>query len=226
MLRRAFRDKTGRARERLDMSEVDTYHLPPTGLVPNNPLPVLHYKALLLNEGRCSAARAHSLFTKNDWHTQWINRYGPTQPAHYHAGTHECMAVLCGSATIRFGSADADDADAGIEISANVGDVFILPAGVSHKTFNPVPNDSEFALLTPGEGHGVAVDEGQDVIEVLDGIELSGFCMIGAYPRGGAWDFAEGGEHVGEFEKVWAVPKPRLDPVMGESMKGLCGCWR
>ena len=79
-------------------------------------------------------------------------------------------------------------------------------------------------LLTPGNGHGI---EAEDAREALKNVELSGFTMIGAYPRhGGGWDFAKGGENEGEYEKVWNVPKPESDPVLGQAEEGLCGHWR
>ena len=140
------------------------------------------------------------------------------------------MAVLSGSATIRFGVADDPEpntpSDAketgGIELRANAGDAFLIPAGVSHKTFDPEPADT-FALLTPGDGHGIAASDPGDA---LADVHLSGFTMLGAYPLDGTWDFAEGGDHVGAFETVWSVPKPRLDPVLGTEKEGMCGLWR
>jgi uncharacterized protein YjlB len=146
------------------------------------------------------------------------------------------MTVLTGSARIRFGVADTTDdleqsthgsakEDGGVEIEAKAGDVFILPAGTAHKTFRTKP-DAEFKLLTPGGGHGITGEDGRGAREVLEGIELDGFTMLGAYPvDGGEWDFAVGGEDVGGFERVWGVVKPGLDPVLGGSGEGLCGLW-
>ena len=169
---------------------------------------------------------------------QWIYRYGPTQPSHYHSSTHECMVVLSGSATVRFGVADAESdyqsiphgsadgkeegkEEGGIELPARKGDVFNLPAGIENKTFNTLPA-STFKLLTPGDGHHTAAD---GVRDALAGVELDGFTMMGAYPKGGVWDFAIGGENSGEYEAVWAVPKPDADPVLGKEPRGLCSLW-
>jgi len=220
------------------MVEVKKYHLAPTALMPNSPQPLLHYPGLLTGTRECSAAKVHDLFARNGWTTQWIFRYGPTQDAHYHSSVHECMVVLSGSATIRFGVADTDHDDlqasthgsayeeGGVEISASAGDVFVLPAGTAHKTFDTAP-PAEFTLLTPGEGHGIETKDGEGVREALEKIQLDGFTMIGAYPKdGGEWDFAVGGEDVGKFERVWAVPKPELDPVIGKAGEGICGQWQ
>ena len=144
------------------------------------------------------------------------------------------MAVLTGSATIRFGVADTQSdpesnihgdgkENGGIELQANAGDVFLIPAGVSHKTFDPQPATSTFALLTPGDGHGIAGTT--DARVSLAKVQLSGFTMLGAYPVNSIWDFSEGGDHVGKFEKVWEVPKPNRDPVMGLGREGSCGLW-
>ncbi|KAL3455865.1 hypothetical protein BJX64DRAFT_281775 [Aspergillus heterothallicus] len=144
------------------------------------------------------------------------------------------MAVLSGTATIRFGVADTSDdlaknthghawEEGGVMVQACAGDVFVIPAGVAHKTFNAQP-EKEFALLTPGKGHGIEVSGGkeEDVRRALGRTELSGFTMMGAY-SGGEWDFVMRG---GEYERVWGVPKPLLDPVFGDAEEGLVGTWK
>lgn len=214
------------------MIEVKSYQLPPTTLIPNSPQPLLHYSgAFASEEGRKLAA--YDSFLGNGWQVQWIFRYGQTQDSHYHSATHECMAVLSGTATIRFGVADtvndlqestygSGKEDGGIEVEARAGDVFIIPAGVAHKTFNTQPSD-EFKLLTPGNGHHISAENERKAMEDL---ELSGFTMIGAYPVGGQWDFAKGGENKGEYEQVWKVAKPNNDPVFGKGEEGLVGRWQ
>ncbi|KAK9802136.1 hypothetical protein SCARD494_00069 [Seiridium cardinale] len=220
------------------MVKVEQYILPPTSLIPNSPYPLVHYQGLLSREVQKSpnvaATTCHGLFEKNGWAAQWIFRYGPTQASHYHSAVHECMAVLTGSARIRFGVADTvDDLEestygagkehGGIEIEAKAGDVFIIPAGVSHKTFDTKP-EAEFKLLTPGQWRAI---DAQDKYDTLARLEFGGFTMMGAYPIGGRdWDFAKGGEHVGQFEKVWETDKPAKDPVLGEAEAGIVGTWR
>jgi uncharacterized protein YjlB len=146
------------------------------------------------------------------------------------------MVVLTGSARIRFGVADVDSSgnnnasspdgsdnttseEGGIEVNANAGDVFILPAGTAHKTFNTLP-EASLKLLTPGNGHAVDL-EGLEKA----GSELEGFTMMGAYPVGSEWDFSVGGESEGVYQRVWKVAKPERDPVLGEVDEGLCGLW-
>lgn len=144
------------------------------------------------------------------------------------------MAVLSGTATIRFGVADTSEDShentegtakerGGIELQAHAGDVFIIPAGVAHKTYNPLP-PTDFLRLTPGDGHE---DVAGDVENLFRQQQVDGFTMLGAYPLGhGTWDFAVGGENAGEFDKVWSVKPPELDPVLGQSEEGLCGLWK
>ncbi|KAI7780298.1 hypothetical protein LA080_016146 [Diaporthe eres] len=225
------------------MAEVKKYHLPPTSKIPNSPFPLLHYPQFFPSPASRAPAAVHDAFAANAWQVQWIFRYGPTQQSHYHSAAHECMAVLSGEATIRFGVADneppggggggggggADGNDSsssrGIEVHARAGDVFVLPAGLAHKTFHPDPSDSTFKLLTPGDGHHVPGAGDGSTGPGLAGVELSGFTMIGAYPIGAKWDFAVGGEHEGRYQEVWSVPRPERDPVLGTDPAGLTGLW-
>lgn len=215
------------------MVEVKKYYFPPTPLIPNSPQPLLHYPGLLKTPAERRPAEINRRFNENDWLTQWIFRYGPTQHSHYHSGIHECMAVLSGSATIRFGVADTSDdmerntygdgkEEGGIELQVQAGDVFVIPAGVAHKTFNTSPG-TPFALLTPGEGHGIQVP---DINKALENVQVTGFTMMGAYPKNcGTWDFALGGDDVGDYERTWGVAKPDKDPVLGTANEGVCGQW-
>lgn len=220
--------------EASEMVEIKKYYLPPTKLIPNSPRPLLHYKGVLKGDA-CTPAGVHELFDANDWRAQWLVRYGPTQASHYHTEIHECMAVLSGTATIRWGVADlTDDLDkstwggmhekGGIDIEARAGDVFVIPAGVSHKTHNTTPGGS-LELLSPGHGRGIEATNG-NVKDTLKKIELAGFTMMGAYPKNcGTWDFAIGVEDKSQFERSWRVPRPDRDPVLGKSSEGICGAW-
>lgn len=169
----------------------------------------------------------------NGWQVQWLARYGPTQKSHYHSAAHEGMVVLSGSARIRFGVADLPPIsaegeeerheDGGIEIDAQIGDVFIIPAGVAHKTIAAQPV-RESKRLSPGTGHG---EDGGAMRAFLRDVELDGFTMMGAYPRDGStWDFATGGESEGAYQKVWTIAKPSRDPALGQADEGLRGQWK
>jgi uncharacterized protein YjlB len=227
-----------------------TYILPPTPLIPNSPYPLIHYPGLvrdLVTRDNFSTTEIFNLFSSNGWQTQWIARYGPDIQSHYHSTTHECMAVISGgSATIRFGVADAPDwkqgmlpigqrgngEQGGLDIRAEVGDVFVIPAGVSHKTFSPSPLTEELAFHQPPDIEQGKADVNLDGESVerhrrfFEGVKVEGeFMMMGAYPNGGVWDFKVGGEHEDREGEVWGVQMPERDPVLGEGEEGLRGLW-
>lgn len=218
---------------------VKSYDIKPTKLMPNSPYRLLHYPGLLTKEVKDPAfnpTTIYDIFARNGWFAQWIARYGPTQASHYHSTAHECMAVISGEgATIRFGVADTSNdeqentygpahEDGGIELSASAGDVFILPAGVAHKTYRPKPDAPNLDFKVLPNAHEAEPEEARKFFE---GIKVKGdFMMMGAYPRGNKWDFAVGGDHEGRYEQVWNTPKPALDPVLGDSLEGIVGLWK
>lgn len=215
------------------MVEVKAYHLQPTELIPNSHYPLLHYKGVLSDKANCEPDKAYELFTDNGWRVNWIFRYGDTQMSHYHSRSHECMAVLTGNATIRFGVADtSNDMEAntygsdwekgGVELEANAGDVFLIPAGVAHKTYRTRPQ-APFVLLSPGRAKGI---EAPDPRKALSELQLDGFTMLGAYPIGADWDFIEACSDRADWEKTWAIPRPKLDPVLGNKSEGIAGLWK
>lgn len=236
--------------------KVKTYLLPPTPRIPNSPYPLLHYPGLLkdtVSAPDFSATQILDLFASNGWQTQWIARYGPDIQSHYHSTTHECMAVIAGTgATIRFGVADspgwnpetfgvgerADGEPGGLDIDVGLGDVFVIPAGVSHKTFAPRPACHDLAFHQPEDMARVHLANNttlhsppnhhteQDHRKFFANVPLDQhFTQLGAYPYGGVWDFAVGGEHEGKEDTVWNIPPPERDPVLGESEEGLRGLW-
>ncbi|KAF2621540.1 hypothetical protein BU25DRAFT_379502 [Macroventuria anomochaeta] len=225
--------------------EVRTYTLPPTKLIPNSPHVLIHYPGLLtslVKDQKISTTQIFDMFKSNGWQSQWIARYGPNQNSHYHSSAHECMAVISGGrAKIRFGVADSkedreqdlglgtqgkdlnedDREEGGVLLDAEVGDVFILPAGVAHKTHDPSPKTDGIVFYQPPDKNDEIGSR-----EFFEGIPIEGeFMMMGAYPRGGEWDFAVGGEHEGHFDDVWNVKVPERDPVLGASVEGLKGLW-
>lgn len=215
--------------------KVKTYYLPPTPLIPNSPLPLIHYPQFFgTSSSPWTAAQAaatlHERLDSNGWQTQWIFRYGSTQPSHYHSAAHECMAVLTGTAKIRFGLGDTDGAVegkgcGGVEVEAQAGDIFVLPAGTAHKTFDAKP-EAPFKLMTPGDGHGIFPGSKKSIDDILTGLQLDGFTMLGAYPFGSRWDFRVGGEDAGHFDAVWNIKLPDHDPVLGDRIDGICGLWK
>ncbi|KAF7185202.1 hypothetical protein HII31_13477 [Pseudocercospora fuligena] len=218
------------------MKSRDSYILPATERIPNSPLPLLHYKKALDHNPQSpavAAVAAYDVMKQNKWDIQWLVQYGYTQRSHYHSRTHEAMAVLSGNATIRFGVADTSENDedhttglmweeGGIELQAEVGDVFIIPAGVAHKTYDCKPQ-RPFKRLTQGDGTRI---ESDDPRGFLAGVEADGFTMLGAYPEGGVHDFVTEADDGPAAQRVaWSVPCPDTDPILGESQDGLRGVW-
>lgn len=223
------------------MVEVRTYTIPPTPLMPNSPHVLIHYPGLLLatiSSPTFNPRDLYDLYAGNGWESQWVARYGRTQPSHYHSRAHECMTVISGEgATIRFGVADtSDDEEAhthgdgheagGVTLQARRGDVFVLPAGVAHKTYDPRPHASELLFLQCKDEFGRVIRDPERARKFFEGIEVGeGFMMMGSYPRENDWDFRVGGEHRGREREVWSVSKPERDPVLGSSPEGLVGLW-
>jgi uncharacterized protein YjlB len=95
------------------------------GLVPNNPLPFLVYKAAVDVDNDHPEKTIEGLFGANGWGAMWRN--GIFDYLHYHSTVHEVLGVARGNARVQFGGERGNV----LEISA--GDVAILPAGTGHQ---------------------------------------------------------------------------------------------
>ncbi|RDW78694.1 cupin domain-containing protein [Aspergillus mulundensis] len=224
-------------------SETKTFTIKPTPLIPNNPKPLLLYKnCFVRDDGKLDLARAYDTFTSNAWDVKWVTRYGRQQTSHYPPTTHEVMVVVSGPGVVRWGVADLRDPSnweehtygsafeqGGLEIEVEVGDVFLVPAGVAHKSFDKRSGQHDAVVLTGETAHAIELQEGQDERERVLGVEaegeLHGFVMMGAYPRGMNWTWGAGGDHVGRFEECWSVSNPETDPVVGKGKGGLYRYW-
>ncbi|KAL1846924.1 hypothetical protein Plec18170_008892 [Paecilomyces lecythidis] len=208
-------------------SGIITYDIKHTRLVPNSPKPLLLYKNCFIRDGKVDATLAYDTFKKNGWNAQWVTTYGHYQRSHYHPATHEVMVVLSGPGTIRWGTADLNDdpqkhtygisgrdyEGGGVFVNVDAGDLFVIPAGVAHKSFNPKTPNPDPECLTGGEAHRIESDDPRKFVGEL---KVSGFTMMGAYPQGMSWGWAEGGAHIGRYQSVWDVENPKLDPYFGD----------
>ncbi len=95
------------------------------GLVPNNRLPFLVYKATVDVDNEHPEKTIEGLFGANGWGAMWRN--GVYDYLHYHSTVHEVLGVSRGHARVQFGG------DRGKVLEISAGDVAILPAGTGHQ---------------------------------------------------------------------------------------------
>jgi uncharacterized protein YjlB len=112
------------------------------GLVPNNPMPFLAYKAAVDVDNDHPEKTIEDLFGANGWGAMWRN--GVYDYLHYHATVHEALGVARGHARVRFGG------DRGKEFEIAAGDVVILPAGTGHQCLSASRDFGVVGAYPPG----------------------------------------------------------------------------
>src|SRR5881409_4021934 len=112
------------------------------GLVPNNPMPFLVYKAAVDVANDHPEKTIESLFGANGWGAMWRN--GVYDFAHYHATVHEVLGIARGHAKVRFGG------ERGKVLEIAAGDVAILPAGTGHQCISSSDDFSVVGAYPPG----------------------------------------------------------------------------
>jgi len=106
--------------------KVAAHLLAADGAIPNHPRwPLLVYPAAVRLSGPDPASIFEALFTRNRWPAAWRNGVFPFH--HYHSDGHEVLGIYSGEVTVQFGG------DAGVTVTAQPGDVIILPAGTGHR---------------------------------------------------------------------------------------------
>ncbi len=116
-------DKLGLVGEDAAVVEPETLALEDDGVIPNNALAVLVYRA------RGAVAEdapqvLETLFTVNEWPAQWHG--GVFAFHHYHSTAHEALGVWGGWARLQLGG------EQGPIVEVGAGDVLVLPAGTGH----------------------------------------------------------------------------------------------
>jgi uncharacterized protein YjlB len=119
-----------------------TIHFADDGLVPNNPMPFLVYKGVVVLDHGHPEATIEKLFASNGWGAMWRN--GVYNFLHYHATVHEVLGIARGHARVRFGG------DKGKELEISAGDVAILPAGTGHQCLGQTRDFSVVGAYPPG----------------------------------------------------------------------------
>lgn len=105
---------------------IKSFILKDDGTFPNNEkLPLLLYKSCTDLPSSNAAEAIEYLLNKNKWKNSWRN--GIFDYHHYHSITHEVLLCYSGWATVKMGGQD------GVSLDFNMGDMIIIPAGVSHK---------------------------------------------------------------------------------------------
>lgn len=112
------------------------------GLVPNNALPFVVYKSVVLFDDGPAEDTIERLFGANGWGRMWRN--GVFDFLHYHSTVHEALGVARGRALVRFGG------DGGEDVELHRGDVAILPAGTGHQCLAASPDFVVVGAYPPG----------------------------------------------------------------------------
>jgi uncharacterized protein YjlB len=109
-----------------DFPRLIAHRLAPSGGVPNHPRwPLLVYPGAVAIAGADPAVAFEALFDRNGWPAAWRN--GVHAFHHFHCDAHEALGVYSGEVTVQFGGED------GVVVTAQPGDVIVLPAGTGHK---------------------------------------------------------------------------------------------
>jgi uncharacterized protein YjlB len=167
------------------------------GLVPNNPMPFLVYKAAVDVANDHPEKTIEGLFGANGWGAMWRN--GVYDYLHYHATVHEALGVARGHARVRFGG----DKGKAFEIAA--GDVAILPAGTGHQCLSGFLRGRRLSAGTPDACH--AADAGKSCQGVADDSRGEA-----AQDRSGARRRRAAGEVVEAFELAVRPVVRRVTP--------------
>jgi uncharacterized protein YjlB len=107
------------------MKSPRSIHLAKAADIPNSPLPVLLYRAVIPPASARKADRFRIEFRRNRWSGLWTDTiYDYT---HFHSNAHEVLGIAEGKVTLRLGGDD------GRLFRLKAGDMLVLPAGVGHK---------------------------------------------------------------------------------------------
>ncbi|OCK77354.1 hypothetical protein K432DRAFT_428070 [Lepidopterella palustris CBS 459.81] len=170
----------------------EVYYFSPTSHVPNSVLPVLIYRKVL--PAHPTAVSTRDALEKNLWLQGGVFKTYRTH--HFHSVTHECYAVFKGSSRLLLGRGPLDDTEGGVEVDVSVGDIIVLPAGVSHCS---VDSEGEYEYLG-------LYPEGSPKWD-------NNFCK------------ADAGETAEKARNACSVPIPQYDPVYGKDGP-LVGIWK
>ena len=113
--------------------KIQTLIIPDNGRFPNNDALSLILMQQVFDPATKNLVRTiEKKFHGNAWEGSWRN--GIFTFHHYHSTAHEVLGLYAGRVRAQFGGPD------GQAVTANAGDVIIIPAGVSHKNLDQSPD--------------------------------------------------------------------------------------
>lgn len=143
----------------MELASLKLLHFKDDGHIPNHPrLPVLLYEGAL--EGKENETK--EIFLANGWSNSWTN--GVFGYHHYHSNTHEALAVIRGSATLKLGG------EYGQEVTVKKGDLLVLPAGTGHKKIDSSPDFSVVGAYPEGMDYNLKTGSPGERPHVLEEI--------------------------------------------------------
>lgn len=104
----------------------EAYYFKPTQHVPNSPLPVLVYRAVLPEKPTADSTR--DTIEPNRWLQGGVFKTYKTH--HFHSVTHECYAVFRGRSRLLLGRGPLDgdeEGNGGQIVELGAGDAIVLP---------------------------------------------------------------------------------------------------
>ena len=108
---------------------IQTLLIPDDGNFPNNDkLPLILIQQAFDPQAQHLVGTVEETFHVNAWGKSWRN--GIYSFHHYHSTAHEVLGIYAGRVKVQFGGPD------GQTVTARIGDVIIIPAGVSHKNLD------------------------------------------------------------------------------------------
>ncbi len=120
----------------MEISRPEKIYFEDDGVTPNNKLPVLVYRNVFKNSSKSCAHLFEQRFQENNWIGNW--RDVVLTEDHYHSTTHEVLGISRGSVRIHLGGKK------GKVLDVSVGDVFVIPAGVAHRS---CANDRDYEVI-------------------------------------------------------------------------------
>lgn len=112
---------------------IKTFLITEAGMFPNNnALPLILMQQAFDSSTRDLVRIIEKTFHRKRWGKSWRN--GIFTFHHYHSSAHEVLGLYSGQVKAQFGGPDGEI------VSAEAGDVIIIPAGVSHKSLDQSPD--------------------------------------------------------------------------------------